>query len=86
MADAFCDTHHIAILRMIQLVTDNAHKNGIWTGICGELAGDLSLTDLFLAMGVDELSVSPGQILHLKQKILETNVSAIKSKALAMLK
>ena len=85
MADAFCDTHHLAILRLIKEVTDNAHKNGIWSGICGELAGDINLTEMFLAMGVDELSVSPGLILPIKQKILETNVSEIKNELLKQL-
>ncbi|MDD6483705.1 MAG: phosphoenolpyruvate--protein phosphotransferase [Clostridiales bacterium] len=84
-ADAFCDTHHPAVLRLIKTVVDNSHKHGIWTGICGELAGDMSLTELFLAMGVDELSVSPGLILPLKQKVLETNVSEIKEKLLSEL-
>ena len=82
-ASAFCDEHHPAILRLIKMVIDNSHKAGIWTGICGELAGDTDLTELFLAMGVDELSVSPGLILPLKQKILETNVSEIKDKMLS---
>lgn len=84
-ADVFCDTHHTAVLRLIKTVVDNSHKAGIWTGICGELAGDMELTELFLAMGVDELSVSPGLILPLKQKILETDVSKIKNKCLKML-
>jgi phosphotransferase system enzyme I (PtsI) len=64
---------------------ENSHKEGIRTGICGELAADMSLTELFLAMGVDELSVSPGQILPLKQKILETDVSKIKLKLLSQI-
>ena len=81
-AESFCDIHHPAILRMIKTVTDNSHKAGIWTGICGELAGDMELTELFLAMGVDELSVSPGLILQLKQKILNTDVSKIKQQLL----
>lgn len=72
--DRFCDTHHPAILRMINLVVQNAHKAGIWAGICGELGADLGLTKDFLAMGVDELSVSPGSILPLRKVILETNV------------
>ena len=86
MADAFCDVHHLAILRMIYTVTENAHKHGIWAGICGELAGDAALTEMFLAMGVDELSVSPGQILPIKQKVLETNVGKIKEELLGKLK
>ena len=84
-AAAFCDVRHLSVLRMIKLVVDNSHKAGIWTGICGELAGDMRLTELFLAMGVDELSVSAGLILPLKQKILETDVSKIKDKLLATL-
>ena len=84
-AAAFCDIHHLAVLRMIKTVVDNSHKAGIWTGICGELAGDMQLTEMFLAMGVDELSVTAGLILPLKQKVLETDVSKIKDKMLAML-
>ena len=72
--DAFCDPHHKAILRMIKIAVDNAHKNGAWVGICGELAADTSLTELFLAMGVDELSVSPASILPLREKIRHTSV------------
>ncbi len=55
----FYDPHHPAVLRLIKLVTENAHKNGIWVGICGELGADLALTETFLAMGLDELSVTP---------------------------
>ena len=76
--DEFCDIHHPAILRMISLVVENAHKAGIWTGICGELGADPELTREFLAMGVDELSVSPGRILPLRKTILETDVSEYK--------
>lgn len=65
----FCNTHHKAILRMIKTVVENAHKNGIWTGICGELGGDLELTEFFLAVGTDELSVSPALILPLREKV-----------------
>lgn len=72
--DAFCDPHHKAILRMIKIAVDNAHKNGAWVGICGELGADTSLTELFLAMGVDELSVSPASILSLREKIRQTSV------------
>lgn len=84
-ANEFCDTHHPAVLRLIKLTVENSHKNGIWTGICGELAADLELTETFLAMGVDELSVSPGVLLPLKEKVLKTNVSEIKDKALSIL-
>ena len=72
--DEFYDAHHPAILKMIRIVVENAHKAGIWTGICGELGADLSLTREFLAMGVDELSVSPGSILPIRKIVLETNV------------
>lgn len=76
--DEFCDTHHPAVLRMIELVVENAHRAGIWAGICGELGADPELTKDFLAMGVDELSVSPGRILPIRKTILETNVSEYK--------
>ncbi|MDE6065031.1 MAG: phosphoenolpyruvate--protein phosphotransferase, partial [Lachnospiraceae bacterium] len=75
--DAFYDSHHPAILRMIQTVVDNAHKAGIWAGICGELGADTSLTKEFLKMGVDELSVSPGRILPIRKIILETDVNTL---------
>ena len=75
--DAFYDSHHPAILRMIKMVVDNAHKAGIWAGICGELGADTSLTQEFLKMGVDELSVSPGRILPIRKIILETDVSSL---------
>lgn len=71
--DAFYDAHHPAVLRMIKMVVDNAHKAGIWAGICGELGADLDLTKDFLKMGVDELSVSPGRILPIRKIILETD-------------
>ena len=77
--DLFFDPHHPAVLRMISLVVENAHKAGIWAGICGELGADQSLTKEFLAMGVDELSVSPGSFLPLRKIILETNVSDYKA-------
>lgn len=71
--DAFYDAHHPAVLRMIKMVVDNAHKAGIWAGICGELGADSDLTKDFLKMGVDELSVSPGHILPIRKIILETD-------------
>ena len=77
--DPFFDPHHLAVLRMISMVVENAHKAGIWAGICGELGADQSLTKEFLAMGVDELSVSPGSILPLRKIILETNVGEYKA-------
>ena len=73
--DRFFDPHHPAILTMIRMVVENAHKAGIWAGICGELGADTSLTKEFLAMGVDELSVSAGSILPIRKIILETDLS-----------
>lgn len=75
--DAFYDPHHPAVLRMIRMVVENAHKAAIRVGICGELGADSSLTREFLEMGVDELSVSPGRILPLRKKILETDLGHI---------
>lgn len=73
--DEFRDTHHPAVLRMIELTVENAHRAGIRAGICGELAADPELTGEFLAMGVDELSVAPERILPLRKAIRETDVS-----------
>lgn len=70
--DAFYDAHHPAVLKMIRMVVENAHKAGIWAGICGELGADTELTREFLSMGVDELSVSPGQVLPIRKIIRET--------------
>ena len=78
----FCDTHHVAILRLINMIVKNAHKNGTWVGICGELGADLELTEAFLAIGVDELSVTPSAILPIRKKVIETNVSEIKESVL----
>ena len=69
--DNFYDAHHPAVLKMIQMVIDSAHKAGIWAGICGELGADMSLTRTFIEMGIDELSVSPGYILPIKKIISE---------------
>ena len=77
--DEFYDSHHPAILRMISMVVENAHRAGIWAGICGELGADQSLTREFLAMGVDELSVSPESILSIRKIVLETNVEEYKA-------
>ena len=71
--DKFYDAHHPAVLSMIRMTVENAHKAGIWAGICGELGADTSLTKEFLAMGVDELSISPGSILPIRKFILETD-------------
>lgn len=67
----FYDAHHPAILRMIRMVTEASHRHGIWTGICGELGADMELTQEFLDMGVDELSVAPGAILPIRKIIRE---------------
>ncbi|MCM1161764.1 MAG: phosphoenolpyruvate--protein phosphotransferase [Roseburia sp.] len=72
--DGFYDAHHQAVLRMIKMVVENAHKAGIWAGICGELGADTSLTEYFLEMGVDELSVSPGLVLLVRKAIRESRV------------
>lgn len=77
------ESHHPAILRMIKMVVDNAHKNGIEVGICGELAADESLTETFLAFGIDELSMTPSFILNIRRKVLETNVCEIKDQILS---
>ncbi|MBR4360925.1 MAG: phosphoenolpyruvate--protein phosphotransferase [Clostridia bacterium] len=79
----FYNPHHPAVLRALKMVCDNAHKNGVWVGICGELGADLALTETFLSIGIDELSVSPRAVLPLRQKIREINVSQIKEKVLA---
>ena len=79
----FFNPHHPAVLRLLKMVADNAHKNGIWVGICGELGADLALTETFLSIGIDELSVSPRSVLPLRQKIRETTIGDVKEKILA---
>ena len=76
-ADRFFDPHHEAILRMIRIASANAHKNGKWIGICGELGADIALTETFLQMGIDELSVSPSAILPLRDKIRNTDLTKL---------
>lgn len=78
--DRFFDSHHPAVLRMLKMAADNAHKAGIWIGICGELGADVSLTETFLAIGIDELSVSPSAVLPLRSAIrsIDTTVSSQK--------
>ena len=73
--DNIYDSHHPAVLKMIKMVVDNGHKEGIWVGICGELGADTSLTEEFIKMGVDELSVSPGYILPVRKIIRETKAN-----------
>lgn len=72
--DDFYNPHHKAILRMIQMVVDNAHKCGKWVGICGELGADTTLTEQFVRMGVDELSVAPSMVLKLRKIVREMRV------------
>ena len=76
----FFNAHHPAVLRLIKMVAENAHKEGIWCGICGELGADLELTETFLSIGVDELSVSPRSVLPLRQKVRETTVADVQEK------
>ena len=63
------------MVRLLKMVVENAHKNGVWVGICGELGADLEMTETFLAIGVDELSVTPRAVLSLRNKVRNTNVS-----------
>ncbi len=71
----FCDTHHEAILRLIEFSAKSAHENGAWIGICGELAADTTLTETFLRMGIDELSVSPSFVLTVRDAVRKTDLS-----------
>ncbi len=73
--DSFYDAHHPAILRMIQTVIDNGHSKGCWVGICGELGADTELTETFLKMGIDELSVSPTFVLPVRKLIRTSKCS-----------
>ncbi len=73
--EQFCDTHHEAILRLIEMSAENAHRHGAWIGICGELAADTSLTETFLRMGIDELSVSPSFVLKVRDAVRKTDLS-----------
>ena len=70
--DRFYNAHHKAVLKLIEMTAQNAHKNGIWVGICGELGADTTLTEEFLRMGIDELSVSPSMVLRVRKKIRES--------------
>ena len=74
-AEEFVDTHHEAVLRLIEMSAENAHKNGAWIGICGELAADTSLTETFLRMGIDELSVSPTFVLKVRDAVRKADLS-----------
>ena len=74
--EQFVDTHHEAILKLIEMSAESAHKHGAWIGICGELGGDLELTETFLRMGIDELSVSPNKVLPLREKIRSIKIKS----------
>ena len=71
----FYDPHHLSVIRLLKMVVENAHKNGVWVGICGELGADLEMTETFLAIGVDELSVTPRAVLPLRNKVRNTSVA-----------
>lgn len=77
--ESYCPNNHTALLRLMKTAYDNAHKYGKWVGICGELGGDLSLAEVFLAMGIDEISVAPPRILPLRSKIRTLDLSDKKS-------
>ena len=81
----FYDPHHLSVLRLIKLAADNAHRHGIWIGICGELAADTALTETFLAMGIDELSVSPRFVLPLRQAVRARDMRTVREKILQSL-
>ena len=80
--DKFFDAHHPAVLRMIKMAADNAHAAGIWIGICGELGADAELTETFLSMGIDELSVSPSAVLPLRNTLRSIDTSTCSDRLL----
>ena len=73
--NSFYNPYHPAVLRLIRMTAENAHREGKWIGICGELGADPEMTSTFLAMGIDELSVSPGLVLGLRKLVRETDLS-----------
>lgn len=75
--DDFYNPYHKSVLKMIKMVIDNAHKNNIWAGICGELGADINITELLLAFGIDEISVSSSAILKVRKKIRETDTRKV---------
>lgn len=81
--EQYYNPHHTAVLRMIKITAENAHKARIWCGICGELAADLSMTEVFMAMGIDELSVAPSATLRLREKVRSINVEAVRDDVLS---
>ena len=78
----FYDPHHLAVIRLLKMVTDNAHKNGIWVGICGELGADLEMLETFMAIGIDELSVSPRSVLPLRAAVRELDTTTFRDQIL----
>ncbi len=84
--DRYYDSHHPALMKLLALVAENAKKNGIWAGICGELASDLSLTEAFLAMGYSELSVSPSMVLKLRNKIRQIHLTSCRENIIMKIK
>ncbi len=79
----FYDPHHLSVIRLLKLVVDNAHKNGVWVGICGELGADLEMTETFMAIGVDELSVTPRAVLPLRNAIRKLDMTEATPRILA---
>jgi len=79
----FYDPHHLSVVRLLKMVVENAHRNGVWVGICGELGADLDMTETFMAIGVDELSVTPRAVLPLRSKIRSLDVDSVKERILA---
>ena len=79
----FYDPHHLSVIRLLKMVVENAHKNGVWVGICGELGADLDMTEIFMAIGVDELSVTPRSVLPLRNKIRNLDIDAVREQILA---
>lgn len=79
----FYDPHHLSVVRLLKMVVENAHKNGVWVGICGELGADLEMTETFMAIGVDELSVTPRAVLPLRNKIRSLDIDTVKEQILA---
>ena len=79
----FYDPHHLSVVRLLKMMVENAHKNGVWVGICGELGADLEMTETFLAIGVDELSVTPRAVLPLRDKIRSLDMTEATDRILA---
>lgn len=78
----FYDPHHPAVIRLLKMVIDNAHKQGIRVGICGELGADLDMTEILIAIGIDELSVTPSAVLELRNKVRSLDIDAVRSRIL----